>query len=263
VKGNVVMRLGAHVPSGDPIAEAEARGADVVQVFLSAPQSWRKPVPRADAERLRDTALAMYVHAPYLINVASPNPKVRHPSRKALADTLQAAEAIGARGVVVHGGHVGEDGSFDEGVRHWRRALDEIASTVPVLIENTAGGANAMARYVAQIEGLWAGIHDVSTPLGFCLDTCHLHASGEDLVAGTAKILDIVGHVSLLHLNDSRDEAGSGRDRHAALGAGMIDPAALVEVVRLCDTDTVLETPGEVAEHQADLAWIRDRLAVN
>lgn len=255
------MRLGAHVPSADPLSEAAARGAEVVQVFLSAPQSWRRPVPREDAADLTASDVTIYVHAPYLINVASPNPKVRHPSRKALADALSAAEAIGAKGVIVHGGHVGEDGSFADGVRNWRRALEGMASTVPVLIENTAGGANAMARYVAQIDALWEGVNDVDTPVGFCLDTCHLHAAGEDLVTATRSIIDVVGRVSLVHLNDSRDAAGSGRDRHASLGAGEIDAALLTEVVRLCDTDTVLETPGGVDEHRADLAWIRERLA--
>lgn len=255
------MRLGAHVPSADPLDEAAARDADVVQVFLSAPQSWRKPVVREDAATLASKDLPIYVHAPYLINVASPNPKVRHPSRKALADTLVAAEAIGAKGVIVHGGHVGEDGDFADGVRNWRRALDGISSTVPVLIENTAGGANAMARYLSQIDALWQGVHDVETPVGFCLDTCHLHAAGEACLEATQTIIGLVGGVSLVHLNDSRDPAGSGRDRHASLGAGEIDPATLTEIVALCDTDTVLETPGDVAEHQADLAWIRQRLA--
>ncbi len=256
------MRIGTHVPAADPLTEAAERGADVVQLFLSAPQSWRKPVPRADADVLLKASLPLYVHAPYLINLASPNPKVRHPSRKALADTLSAAEAIGAKGVIVHGGHVGEEGAFEDGVRHWRRALDGITSTVPVLIENTAGGANAMARYVDQIAGLWEGVHDVDTPIGFCLDTCHLHAAGEDLLAATEKIIGIVGGVTLVHLNDSRDPAGSGRDRHACLGDGEIDPEVLSEIVRLCDTDTVLETPGGVEEHRADLAWIRQRLGL-
>jgi len=255
------MRLGAHVPSADPLTEATERGAEVVQLFLSAPQTWRKPVARDDTDVLITATIPLYVHAPYLINLASPNPKVRHPSRKALADTLTAAEAIGAKGVIVHGGHVGDDGAFAEGVRHWRRALDGITSTVPVLIENTAGGANAMARYVDQIEGLWEGVHDVDGPLGFCLDTCHLHAAGEELLDATKRIISIVGGVSLVHLNDSRDSAGSGRDRHAALGEGEIDAEVLAEIVRLCDADTVLETPGGVEEHRVDLAWIRARIA--
>lgn len=254
------MRFGAHVPSADPLNEAAARGADVIQVFLSAPQSWRRPVARDDAASLAASDVSIYVHAPYLINVASPNPKVRHPSRKALADALDAAESIGAKGVIVHGGHVGEDGAFADGVRNWRRALEGIVSTVPVLIENTAGGANAMARYVAQIDALWQGVKDVETPVGFCLDTCHLHAAGEDLLEATRNIIDLVGQVSLVHLNDSRDPAGSGRDRHASLGDGEINAEALTEVVRLCGTDTVLETPGGADEHLADLAWIRARL---
>ena len=63
-----------------------------------------------------------------------------------------------------------------------------------------------------------------------------------------------------MHLNDSRDEAGSGRDRHQNLGKGQIEPEALVELVRQADTDVVCETPGDVDRHRADLAWIRDRL---
>lgn len=255
------MRLGAHVPSADPLSEAMARGIAVIQVFLSAPQSWRKPAFRDDADALAASDLSIYVHAPYLINVASANPKVRHPSRKALADALTAAETIGAKGVIVHGGHVGEDDDFGDGVRNWRRALEGLTSSVPVLIENTAGGANAMARYVKQIEELWQAVHDVDTPVGFCLDTCHLHAAGEDLLPAVQTLIALTGGISLVHLNDSRDTAGSGRDRHATLGEGQINASVLTEIVRMCDTDTILETPGGAQEHCADLAWIRARLA--
>ena len=254
------MLIGAHVPSADPLAEAAARDADLVQVFLSAPQTWTAPAPREDAERLRTAEVPIYVHAPYLINVATTNNRVRHPSRKALQQACDAAATIGAAGVIVHGGHlpVGDDAT--EGFANWRTALERLETDVPVLIENTAGGKNAMARHVEVIARLWEAIAGVDPRVGFCLDTCHLHAAGEELVASTQRLRDVVGAIDLVHLNDSKDEAGSGRDRHANLGAGTVDHDALVEVVRLANAPVVVETPGTAADHLADLAWLRARL---
>ena len=78
------MQIGAHVDPTDPIAEAKAREADLVQFFLSDPQGWKKPDPRDDVTALRASGVTLYVHAPYLVNVASLNNKIRIPSRKIL-----------------------------------------------------------------------------------------------------------------------------------------------------------------------------------
>jgi len=188
---------------------------------------------------------------------------VRHPSRKTIQECCEAAARIGALGVVVHGGHVGADTDPDEGVRNWRKALESLEVDVPVLIENTAGGDNAMARHVDAIEALWEAIDGVEQPVGFCLDTCHLHAGGDDVLDATKRLRDIVGRIDLVHLNDSRDEAGSGRDRHANLGAGRIDPDLLVAMVTASGAEDVLvETPdGDDGQGQVrDIAWIRARL---
>lgn len=254
------MRIGVHVPHEDPLAEAEARGAEVLQVFLTPPQSWKAPPERADAEALRASDTPLYVHAPYLINVASTSNRVRHPSRQNLENAVRGAERIGAAGVVVHGGHVSDDDDPEVGYANWRTTLDRLESTVPILIENTAGGENAMARQVDRIARLWEVLDGCETPFGLCLDTCHLHAAGEDLVKGLDTLLHEVGTIDLVHLNDSKDEQGSGRDRHENLGAGQIVPEGLVEVVRRAGADVVLETPGDVDAHRADLAWIRDRV---
>ena len=253
------MLIGAHVPSEDPLAEAAARGADLVQVFLSAPQTWKAPVPRDDAEHLRGADLPVYVHAPYLINVATTNNRVRHPSRKALQQACDAAAAIGAAGVVVHGGHLPVDDDPAEGIANWRKALDQLTTEVPVLIENTAGGDNAMARHLDRLEALWEGLAGTDVPLGLCLDTCHLHAAGEDLLEGAKRLRDLAGRIDLVHCNDSKDEPGSGRDRHANLGAGRIDPDLLVAVVEVAAAPVVVETPGEAADQAADIAWLRTR----
>ena len=252
------MHIGAHIPTADPLAAAEERGADCVQLFLSNPQSWKRPRQREDAQRLREASLPIYVHAPYLINVASPNNRVRVPSRRILEETCDAAAEIAAAGVIVHGGHVGADGSVEEGLANWRKALERTESTVPILIENTAGGQHAMARHVAMIKRLWEALDGLD--VGFCLDTCHAHAAGEPLEGVVDRVLAATGRIDLLHLNDSKDVPGCGRDRHEQLGQGKIDPQALVEIVDAAAAPVICETPGGVAEQAADIRWIRERL---
>ena len=78
------MQIGAHVKTGDPLAAAAETGADLVQIFVSDPQSWKTPKPRADADELKASGVPIYVHSPYLVNLASPNNKIRIPSRKIL-----------------------------------------------------------------------------------------------------------------------------------------------------------------------------------
>lgn len=252
------MKIGAHVPNGDPIAEAEARQADFVQMFLSNPQSWKKPIPRDDVEALRAWDAPIYVHAPYLVNVGSPNNRIRIPSRKIIADTLEAADAVGASGVIVHGGHIGDDEDISVGFERWRKALDAVDLVVPVLLENTAGGGNAILREVDNYGPLWEEIG--SYGVGVCIDTCHAWAAGEDLADIVERVREVTGRVDLIHCNDSRDEAGSNRDRHANLGSGQVPPELLVDVVRAADAPVVVETPGGADEQGADIAWLRERL---
>src|SRR5215211_2478370 len=140
------MIIGSHVSPEDPLAAAEAEGADAVQIFLGNPQSWKAPKPREDAALLRVSSLPIYVHAPYLINVASANNRVRIPSRKILQQACDAAADIAATAVIVHGGHA-DDGDLEAGFERWRKALDQLETTVPVYLENTAGGDHAIARH--------------------------------------------------------------------------------------------------------------------
>ncbi|MFP4635988.1 MAG: deoxyribonuclease IV [Nitriliruptoraceae bacterium] len=255
------MLLGAHVPSARPLAAADERGAEVLQIFLSAPRAWREPAERSDAEQLRADPRPIHVHSPYLINVASGDEQVRARSTASLAATCRVAATIDAASVVVHTGHgpSGEDPQV--GRERWREVLTGLETEVPVLLESTAGGKNPVARTLEQILALFEALDGVETPLGFCLDTCHLHAAGEELVSATQRLRDELGRIDLIHLNDSRDPRGSARDRHENLGKGQCPPDALVETVRLADAPTVLETPDDAQAHAADLAWIRERLA--
>jgi deoxyribonuclease-4 len=254
------ISVGAHVAPERPLETAAAVGADCVQIFLSDPQGWRKPPPREDAAELAGSPTPVYVHAPYLINVCSPLNNVRYGSRKILTQTLEAAADVGATAVIVHAGHA-EDG-IEQGVGRWARTLEMLESRVPLLIENTAGGDNAVARRFDALARLWEAIggarHQVE--LGFCFDTCHAHAAGEELSDAVERVRAIVGRIDLLHANDSRDPAGTGADRHANLGAGEIDPEALRAMIRAADAPVVVETPGDDAALRADIEFVRATL---
>ncbi len=232
-----------------------------MQLFLSHPQSWRKPPERADAQELRDSALDLYVHAPYLINVCSPKSNIRYGSRKILQQTCDAAAAVGAAAVIVHAGYA-EDG-IEEGVGRWPRTLEMLESDVPVLIENTAGGENAVARRFDALAKLWDAIaagKESDVELGFCFDTCHAHSAGEELGDAVERVLAIVGAIDLLHANDSKDPAGSGRDRHQNLGAGEVGAEALRAMIRAADAPVVCETPGGADALLADMEFARKAL---
>ena len=252
---------GAHVWGRDPLAEAAEVGVDVIQLFLSNPQGWEKPPPRDDAEELRASDVGIYVHAPYLINVCSPKPNVRYGSRKILKDTCAAAAEIGALAVIVHPGHA-EDG-IEEGVGRWTRTLEILESDVPVYLENTAGGENAVARRFDALAKLWDAVGAARTDveIGFCFDTCHAHAAGEDLSDAVERAQEITGGIDLMHVNDSRDPPGTGADRHANIGAGTMDPDAIAHMVRAAAAPSVVETPREIDALRADVEFVRAALA--
>src|SRR6266702_192443 len=238
-----MARIGAHDREGEPLTVATATGSEVIQFFLGDPQGWGAPTfPGGDAGKLRDAlaeaGLEVFIHAPYGINVASANNRIRIPSRKLLSQQLAAAAAVGAKGLIVHGGHVTGGTDEGEGYANWRKAVERIDRPIPMLIENTADG------------GTGAGV------IGFCLDTCHAYASGEDLAGIVDRVTAITGRIDLVHCNNSRDEFGSGRDRHASIETGTIDPELLLDVVRAAGAPVVSETP----DPAADIAWLREHL---
>ncbi len=253
------MRIGAHVRlDSDPIGFGERLGADLVQMFVIDPQGWEKPQPHPKAAEILASPIDLVVHSSYQINVASTNNRLRMPSRQAVAQQAKAAADLGAFGLVVHGGHVRNDDEIDKGIDNWRKLFERQAEKggfpVPILIENTAGGDHAMARYFDSIAKLWDAVGEFGA--GFCLDTCHAWAGGEDLVGIVDRIKGITGRIDLVHLNSSRDDFNSARDRHANFSDGTIDPQLLAEVCKSADAPVILETPAEgLAE---DLAYLRE-----
>ena len=262
------IAIGGHGDDTDPIAEARARGGSLAQFFLGDPQSWKGPTIsyaggaaalKADSEA---AGIDLYVHSPYPLNVASTNNRIRNPSPKLLQQVHNPAAEDGANGVIVHGGHVLQSDDPDKGFDNWRKCIDGLAMPVPLLIENTAGGDNAMARRMERIAMLWDAIGAAKggDSVGFCLDTCHAHAGGEELATVVDRVKAITGRIDLVHANDSRDEFDSGADRHANFGEGHIDAEDLVEVIRAAGAPIVCETPGGTDGQAADIAWLKERL---
>ncbi|MFB9662834.1 deoxyribonuclease IV [Glycomyces mayteni] len=243
--------IGAHVPVGGGLvkkglAEADAIGAEVVQIFIGSPRGWALPkVDAAAAEKFRsecaDRGLPVYVHASYLINLASPDEDALDKSVEHLRAALAASAKLGALGVVVHAGS-SKNGDRDAALRRLAGAygavLDGAPDSVRLLVEPTAGAANSMAStFESTAEYLDAvGIPEV----GLCLDTCHLHAAGEPLAdakalaASLRTLTDDIGpdRIGLVHYNDSKDARGSRRDRHQTLGQGVLGDKGLRTAAR-------------------------------
>ena len=258
------LRIGAHVDQLDPIAEAAARGTDVVQFFLGDPQDWKGPTVAypGGATALRAAtqaaAVTVYIHSPYTINVATTNNRIRIPSRKLLQQNVDLAAEVGATALVVHGGHVLSADDPTSGFDNWRKTFERLDQKIPVLIENTAGGDHAMARRLEAIGRLWDALDGFD--VGFCLDTCHAWAGGIALMEAVDRVKAITGRVDLVHANDSKDEFDSGRDRHDNFGRGRIDPAELVAVVCSAGAPVICETPGGAQGQKADIDFLRKQL---
>jgi deoxyribonuclease-4 len=254
--------VGAHVGGDDPISDATQLGLQAIQIFVGDPQSWKAPqIPGGDPAAFRSAAQAagidVYVHARYTINVATTNNKVRIPSRKMLQADVHAAASIGARAVIVHGGHVTAEDDPAAGFANWKKAVDQLDMAVPVLIENTAGGSHAMARRLEAIKYLWDAVGD--SGVGFCLDTCHAHAGGIPMAGVAETLLGITGRIDLVHCNDSRDAFDSGADRHTTLGNGHIDIDDIVACLTTANAPIILETPSDGIP--SDLALLAARLS--
>ncbi len=251
-----MVAIGAHVDSVDPLPAAEGVGATAAQFFLADPQGWKKPAEHAQADAIRATDMTIYIHAPYIVNVATMNNRIRIPSRKILSQHAAAAAGVGAAGLIVHGGHVSSDDELDKGFDNWHKVFEREQFPLPILIENTAGGNHAMARHFERLARLWDAVGQYG--VGFCLDTCHAYAGGEQLPGVVDRVLAITGRIDLVHANNSRDEFDSGADRHANFDSGTIDPDQIAAVAKAAGSDVIVETPPE--GQRADIAFLREHL---
>lgn len=252
--------IGSHVPRRDPVGEARRRGAEVIQLNLSAPRNWAPPVAHGDEDDLAASGLPIFVHAPYLVNPASGDPEVRARSRQCLEAEAVAAARVGAKGLVVHGGQAGPGSSVEEAIGRWVTTMRGAHLACRLLIENTAGGDGAPGRNPGDLGHLVTALRELGLDIGVVLDTCHAHAAGLDLRTVADDLVRATGGIDLVHANDSHDPHGSGRDHHQHLGDGEIDPDDLALATAAARAPIVVETPGGAGAQVADLAWLRERV---
>jgi deoxyribonuclease-4 len=273
------VRLGAHLGTRGGLRSAaqEARtvGAEVVQLFLSNPRAWAGPRIET-AERFgsewREVGVGpFYVHAPYLVNIASPNPGFHTRSLELVARSVAACEIAGAAGFVVHSGAggTGDPAEARERAAMVLRSALRLAQETRLLVELMAGTAGAVASTLAEARALLDAVGDER--LGLCLDTCHLFAAGYGLddAEGVAACFDelhdlgLDERLALVHANDAKHPRGSHRDRHERIGEGLIGAEGFGEVLHrpeVRDLDLVLETPANLEQRTRELAMLR-RLA--
>lgn len=252
-------------------------GAEAIQVFVSNPRGWAASAgdPRDDhafREGCTAARLPVFVHAPYLVNLGSPTEATRHRSVDALRHAIERGAAIGAAGIVVHGGSAVAGARRDTALGQLRETLLPLLDAIPdsgpkLLIEPTAGGGEALAARIEDLSEYFAAV-DSHPRLGVCLDTCHAQAAGHDLAApggvrtALTALVKAVGRnrLALIHANDSRDPLGSRRDRHAAIGEGSIGKAPFRELFvhsATREVPVVIETPGGMAAHRKDVALLK------
>ena len=274
------MRIGAHVPTRggllSAIRAARECGADAIQVFLSNPRAWAPPrISRKEADAFRqawgESGLGpMFVHAPYVVNLASPVPEFLERSIDVIRQAVAAASSVGANGYVVHAGS-GGPGEPAESFRRTVSALRAVPAQggCDVVVELTAGTAGSVAATFPEAAHLFEAVGDPRLKL--CADTCHLFAAGyaldePDGVAACFEELHASGlgdRLVLIHANDAKYERGARRDRHEHIGQGGIGVEGFFEILHrpeVQDLALVVETPGRLEDHARNIATLR-RLA--
>ncbi|KGR78511.1 deoxyribonuclease IV [Ureibacillus manganicus] len=260
------MLIGSHVSmSGKEMLlasskEAASYGASTFMIYTGAPQNTRrKPIEELNIEagltHMKENGLSnIVVHAPYIINIANTTkPETFELGVEFLQKEIERTAAIGATQIVLHpGAHVGA--GVEAGIAKIIEGLNEVLAThhpVQIALETMAGKGTEIGRSFEEIAQIINGVTN-NERLSVCLDTCHIHDAGYDIVNDFDGVLEqfdkIVGldRIKVVHVNDSKNVCGAGKDRHENIGFGHIGFDALKTIVHhdvLKDIPKILETP--------------------
>ncbi len=265
-----MRQVGAHLSiSGGLYKSVESiveKGGNALQIFSSSPRMWMSKLPKdEDVNKFnqlikKHDIRSVFIHAKYLVNLASDKKELVEKSKKSLLFDLKVGEMIGASGVIVHlGSHQGRgfEAVFKQLVKEIKTILNLSGSKTMFLIENAAQKKGKIGYRLEDISQLLKAVNH--RRLGWCLDSCHAYNAGYflgkdlgkqgigfDLVADIER-LGLKGSLKCLHVNDSKDEFDSGRDRHANLGEGEMGKEELSLYVNhkgLNHLPMIIETPG-------------------
>ena len=255
------------------VDRAVERGCNTLQMFSRNPRGWRsKSLGLAEVEcfraKMRESGVwPVFIHTPYLLNLASPKEDVYRKSVETLKGELRRADELGVPFVVTHlGSHLGygKRKGFRRIVDAVNDSFSAVENDVVLLLENTAGTRNSMGSSFEDIEYIASRIEDRGR-VGVCFDTCHAFAAGYDLVSRGAvehtlrRFDEVIGleELKLVHLNDSKGGLGSRIDRHEHIGMGKIGERGFRNILhsRLAQLPLILETP--IDERRSDVENLR------
>jgi len=260
-------KIGAHVSAAGGLfncfANAKKIGAECLQIFGSAPQQWKTIVPSLEMvakfklEQKKTKIKSVFLHASYLINLASPIDKLHYGSISHLADELKIAEVLKAQGLVFHLGSA-KGSTKEEGTKRLIVGIKETLKKTPgkalLIMENSAGGGDKIGTSLEEIGAIYQAVN--SLRLKICLDTAHGFEAGmfekfslTELTAFVKKADKLFGwkNVVALHTNDSQTKFNSHHDRHANIGEGCIGLTAfnnLANHAKFNRLPWILEVPG-------------------
>jgi deoxyribonuclease-4 len=263
----MTFRVGAHVSISGGVEKAVERQKEETgncgQIFAGSPRTWSvSEYEEEDGEEFMDAREEedqnpYVIHSTYLVNLATPKDDLFQKSLDCLQSELDAAETLGVEYLVFHpGAHTGS--GRDTGIERIAEGIDEleIPDNVTLLLENTAGKGTTLGKSMGELREM---IDQAETPdekIGVCIDTCHAHAAGYDLVDEEGfrdfvqEIREDIGldRVKVLHLNDSKDAKGSEKDNHQDIGYGEIGEEGFDNVINaeeFRDLPMILETPSD------------------
>lgn len=277
------MNLGAHMSIAGGVHLALERGKSIgcnsVQMFVKSSNQWRaKPLSKEEIALFHEYSKQyapdfIMAHTSYLINIASPEPPLRNKSRDALLVEIERCETLGIPWLVLHpGSHRGA--GLEKGIKNIADSLNMLFRKTEgyrnaILLENTAGAGNTIGRTFEDIRSIMDRV-EYPSRVAVCFDTCHGYSAGYD-ISTKRKYLAVfrefdrvigLGNLKAIHLNDSKGDLGSNRDRHEHIGRGTlgVEPFRfLVNDRRFRKIPMVLETPKgpDMKEDIENLALLR------
>ncbi len=260
------MRFGFHISISGGFSKilerAEVRGCETIQFFSRNPRGWNyEPLHPKEVKKFREVIQSsnlspLFLHLPYLPNIASKKSKFYNRSIESIAVDLERAELLGAPYLIIHIGHrmdASEEEAMEAVCGAINQVFDRIRNSTILLLENTAGQGTEIGYEFSQIQKIIKGIEQRER-IGICLDVAHAFEAGYDLskkegIEETLQSFDrMIGlnRLHLLHLNDSKTPLGSRKDRHWHIGEGYIGLEGfryLINHPHLHHLPGIMETP--------------------
>lgn len=272
-----MLNIGCHLSISKGFNEAASQalsiGANTFQFFTRNPRGGKaKDLDMEDIKKLKQIMeenkfAPLFAHGAYTMNLASAKENVREFANMILKDDLQRIKAISNAYYIFHpGSHVGQgsERGIEFIVEALNEAIDEEDESI-ILLEGMSGKGTEIGRSMEELQAIIQGVKH-NKNMGICIDTCHLYSAGYDIVNdldGVLKKIDqTVGldRLKAIHLNDSKMEFGSNKDRHEIIGEGTIGKEAIVKIINhplLKDLPFNLETPNELEGHKEEIEMLR------